>query len=62
MGKPVNSISMATFLGTALAKATPGVEQNNPIFTLKMTKHFINISRNPGSPDKNTIVVSLAGE
>lgn len=34
IGCPVNNMSKATFLGTALATATPGVEQNNPMFTL----------------------------
>jgi len=41
MGNPVNNISMATFLGTALANATPGVEQNRPIFTLQNTNQAI---------------------
>jgi len=31
---PVNNISNATFLGTARASATPGVEQKRPILTL----------------------------
>lgn len=35
IGWPVNSISMATFLGTALPTATAGVEQNRPTLTLK---------------------------
>ena len=35
IGFPVNSISIATFLGIERPKATPGVEQNNPILTLK---------------------------
>lgn len=38
IGLPVNNISNATFLGTARAKATPGVEQNNPMLTLKSEK------------------------
>ena len=38
IGLPVNNISNATFLGTARAKATPGVEQNNPMLTLKSKK------------------------
>lgn len=33
IGFPVNNISNATFLDTARAKATPGVEQNNPMLT-----------------------------
>lgn len=35
MGWPVNNISIATFLGTALPTATAGVEQNKPTFTLQ---------------------------
>lgn len=35
MGSPVNNICRAIFLGTALATATPGVEQNRPLLTLK---------------------------
>ena len=41
IGWPVNNISMATFLGTALPTATAGVEQNSPTFTLKYTKKII---------------------
>ena len=35
IGCPVNSISMATFRGTALPTATAGVEQNSPTLTLQ---------------------------
>ena len=38
IGLPVNNISNATFLGTARAKATPGVEQNNPMLTIESEK------------------------
>ena len=33
-GSAVNSMYNATFFGTDLATATPGVEQNKPVFTL----------------------------